>query len=427
MKLLMMGDLGLTGFGTVTTDLGRALLDLGVDVRFMSQNELGKLDEPFLSRTVDVATFETASTNNGAVIKDLSSAIPDLLKGDSYALLASGRPFGRWKPDAALIVSDYWGARYVVGGYVEAFSKLPTFHYCPVEGVDLPPSWKEMWDVIHPIAMSRFGAEQIAKVVGYMPPMVYHGVDTDDFHPVSPSHPVSVPFTTENGSQVEARFGSKESCKVAWQRFLGIDPDPNRVMVLRTDTNMPRKNHPAMLRALAPVLERNPNMDLVLHCRVNEQGGNLLDSISKLSNEAASRIYLTKGPRLTRPQLMSLYNAADLYVSCGAEGFGLTIAEAIACGVPAVGLGYSSVPEVIGPAGQLVPVSHLIDNPYDHFWAMPDEPALGRAVEYLVTHPSRRREFGSRGPAHVKANFSWATAARLFVDAMTPSAMEMAA
>jgi len=51
MRLLFFGDMAATGFGTVTMDLGRELLALGHDVRFVSQNDSGDLPEPFGSRT----------------------------------------------------------------------------------------------------------------------------------------------------------------------------------------------------------------------------------------------------------------------------------------------------------------------------------------------------------------------------------------
>lgn len=412
-----------TGFGTVTMDLGRALLDLGVDVRFMSQNEMGKLPPEWAARTMDVATFATVFSPTGlASVGDLSEVVPGILQGDSYATLADGTPYGRWKPDAALVIADFWGARYVIGGYVEAFTSLPTYHYCPVEGVDLPRSWAAMWSAVQPIAMSRFGQVEMAKVTGTLPPLLYHGVDTDTFYPVSTSRPVRVDWVNEDGTEGGASLASKEACKVAWQRKLGIPPDPRRVMALRTDRHVPRKGYNAMLRALVPVLERRPELDVVLHCRAIDEGGSLADTISKMPQGVQAQVHLTGITGLSRPMLVSLYNAADLYLSSGAEGFGLTIAEAIACGVPAIGLDYSAVPEVIGPAGQLVPVGALMDNPYDHFWALPEPLAYGRAVDYLVSHPSRRREMGAAGPGHVAKHFQWADAARRFVDVVDGTA-----
>ncbi|MFN8520722.1 MAG: glycosyltransferase [Chloroflexota bacterium] len=104
-----------------------------------------------------------------------------------------------------------------------------------------------------------------------------------------------------------------------------------------------------------------------------------------------------------------MYNAADLYVSTSAEGFGLTIAESLACGTAAVGLDYSSVPEVIGPAGALAPAA-LIDNIYSYFWAIPRGDGYTEAVERLVSDRAEMARLGRLGPAHV-ARFDWGVAA----------------
>jgi glycosyltransferase involved in cell wall biosynthesis len=122
-----------------------------------------------------------------------------------------------------------------------------------------------------------------------------------------------------------------------------------------------------------------------------------------------------------------LYNASDIYVSTSSEGFGLTVAEAIACGVPAVGLDYSAVPEVIGPAGVKVPVSGYVDNEYDHYWGAIDEDALSQALIRLVRKPAERRALGAQGPAHVRANFTWEEKAAQFVALVSEAVEEKAA
>ena len=111
---------------------------------------------------------------------------------------------------------------------------------------------------------------------------------------------------------------------------------------------------------------------------------------------------------------------ADLYVGAGGEGFGLTYAEALACGVPALGIDFSAVPEVIGPAGMVVPIGGLIDSEFSCLWARPDEKAYTQAAEMLMTRHSRRRELGRLGPAHVAKSFSWATAAEQFSAIVSP-------
>lgn len=405
-RVLFVGDLAATGFGSVTTDLGRALLDRGLDVRFLSQNDLrGALPEPFLSRTADLAFYEYQAQSAG--VTGIRSLLGDIVDGIPGHRLANGDPFGDWRPDAILLLGDFVAARLLWHRFREPLSKVPTYHYVPIEGVDLPPLWGELWRWVRPVAMSVFGQDEIAKVTGVRPPLAYHGVDEETFFPVGGGRELLVPRTPDETGEVVA-IRTKDAAK----RFFGFDP--GHTIALRTDRLMPRKRYPSLLRSMAPLLEERDDFRLVLHCAAFDQGGFLPDEISKLSPVAQSRIVVTDRPGLPRPVLAALYNAADVYLSTSAEGFGLTIAEAIACGVPAVGLRYSAVPEVIGPAGTTVEVGCLYDNEYNHRWAAPDEVAYTEAVRYLLDRPARRRELGALGPRHVRDHFRWSEAARIF-------------
>lgn len=397
MRVLFIGDLAPTGFGTVTSDLGRAMLELGVDVRFLSQNELGQLDEPFKSRTF-VINAERVGWHRAA--NDGQLGIAGILDGSLWE--------DHWQAEVCLILGDFYAARGVIfldERGIEAFKRIRTYHYVPIEGVDLPPSWAPLWEIAQPIAMSRFGAEEIARVTGTTPAVVYHGVDTASFYPVSSAKPIRL------GS---ATLRSRDECKAYFKFAAGWQ------VLLRTDTNVPRKNWPALLRALEPTLAAHPQCVLFMHTRSADEGGDLRDIWSHAAPEVRRRMvnpgWKDRGFILGRMELAALYNAADVYVSTSPEGFGLTIAEAIACGVPAVALDYSSVPEVVGPAGMLVPVAHLVDNPYAHRWAVPDENAFGDAVSWLLDHPRERTLLGAKGPFHVAENFSWSMAARQMAD-----------
>ncbi len=390
-RILFFGDLAGTGFGSVTMDLGRAFLALDHDVRFISQNELGELPEPFASRT-----FSVNDPNGWLALRE--QGLIGLMNGASW-------PDG-WVADACILLGDFFAVREVVLATDDtraAFASLPTFHYCPIEGVDLPKAWADLWTVVHPIAMSEFGAAQIERVTGTRPPMVYHGVDTDQFRPVSPERPLRI------GDKV---LRTKGDCK----KMFGGNPDSR--WLLRTDRHMPRKRYASLLRAVAPVLQARPNTVMVIHCRSNDQGGFLPDTIGKYPEHIRRRMLLTgfhdTVGGASRDVLTALYNAADVYVSVSAEGFGLTLAEAEACGTPAVGIDYSAVPEVIGPAGLLAPVAGLIDNEYDHYWAAVDEKAYGAVVARLLDDDILRRSLGKAGPPHVRESFSWGKAAILF-------------
>jgi glycosyltransferase involved in cell wall biosynthesis len=95
--------------------------------------------------------------------------------------------------------------------------------------------------------------------------------------------------------------------------------------------------------------------------------------------------------------LAALYSLADAFCSPSAyEGFGFTVAEAMAAGVPVVVARNSSLPEVVGDAGVLLD-------------ALTPE-AIAAALRPLLDDPERRRRLGAAGRARA-ATFRWDRAA----------------
>lgn len=424
MKLLFFGDAAPTGFGTVTRDLGSAMIVQGHDVRFVSQNELDEnLSEPFLGRTwtpADPEMFLPIADEGDSQFGISGLGRTALtLQSEGYEGFFNGRLWGDgWRPDAAIVLGDFGNVRLMVMRDERtraAFATIPVYHYVPIEGVDLPPTLREMWQTIKPVAMCDFGAKEIGRLVP-KPPVVFHGVDSQTFFPFAPERMMVI----ADSRGVIHKLRSKADAK----RFFSIDPD--RRIILRTDRNVPRKRYPELLRSMAPVLAERPDTTLVLHCNEFDHGGSLRDSIAKYHPRIQSQIVVTNaGGRMDRKALVALYNAADLYVTNSAEGFGLTIAEALACGVPVVGLDYSSVPEVVGPGGVVVKPASLVDNEYGYFWAGADQRTFGQAVAELIDDPVRRKALGRAGSEHVRACFSWHDAAERFAQVM--GVMEAAA
>ncbi len=96
--------------------------------------------------------------------------------------------------------------------------------------------------------------------------------------------------------------------------------------------------------------------------------------------------------------LPALYSGALAFVFPSlAEGFGLPVLEAMACGTPVVCSNLSSLPEVVGDAALLV-------NPYDVV-------ALAAAICRLLADESLRQEMRAKGLAQA-AKFSWERTAR---------------
>ena len=96
---------------------------------------------------------------------------------------------------------------------------------------------------------------------------------------------------------------------------------------------------------------------------------------------------------IAEEDLPAVYRGAEAFVfPSRAEGFGLTPLEAMACGAPVLCSDASSLPEVVGEAGLLLP---------------PDDPAVWAAAMLRVcTDAGLRGRLRSAGPARA-ASFTW--------------------
>lgn len=99
---------------------------------------------------------------------------------------------------------------------------------------------------------------------------------------------------------------------------------------------------------------------------------------------------------VTEAQKIDLYNLADIYVSTSnMEGFGMTPAEAMACGKPAVVSNAGSLPEVVL-------------NEKTGFVISPKMPELfAQKIITLLTDVDLAQQFGQAGIERVKQNFRW--------------------
>ncbi len=404
MKLLVMGHVSHTGFGVVTEALCTRFLAAGHDVRVLAVNHRGEpVRGPLAGRVWPASLFGDPYGGN------ISHSAID---GSLWRKLDSDDD---WTPDAVLVVSDMSGLQGHIGrgtGLGGAWLTVPVIHYCPIEGDNLPLDWAGIWDQIHPVAMSDYGAQTIGALIGRPVPRIYHGVDTEIFRPVSPGEPIYF-----SGKAIR----SKDECKVA----LGLDP--KRKLILRSDRLVIRKFYDRLLTAMGMVFERDPDVDLLIHCRPIDEGLSLHEEVARLPERHHQRVILTgahdtwKG--LSTEGMVVLMNAADLYVSTtGGEGFGLNLAESLACGVPVVVTDWAADRETVGDGGVLVPpLADSYGEPvrfhsgYGMDWAVPDPRGFVEPILYLLSRPAKRRELGMAGRYHVKRSFSWDTAAAQFM------------
>lgn len=419
MRLLILGHYSHTGFGTVTVNLGERFLAQGVDVRIIAVNHRGDpVRGPLAGRVWPAGMFGNDFGGN------LTAPAID---GTLWPKLD---PSDRWQPDALLVIADMTGLMEHMGQVddktIATWQSIPVYHYCPIEGDNLKPAWRAVWELVRPVAMSDYGQRVISAHIGRPVPRIYHGVDTEAYRPVTINDPAIV-----DGK----RFGTKEACK-AWFGLAG------RKVIVRADRNVTRKFYGKLFEAFVPIAEADPDVSMLLHCSPQDVAGEDLIAESGRLPEwlvDAKRIWFTGAHDtfvgLTTDGMRALYSAADLYVSTtGGEGFGLTLAESLACETPVVVTDWAAEREVVGPGGIMVPPLHdsygepvRYRSTYGMDWATPDPRAFVEPVLSLLAKPSRRRALGAEGRRHVMRSFSWDTAAAeflaLFEEANAPAAV----
>ncbi len=403
MNILMLGHYSHTGFGVVTEALGSRFVNLGHDVRVLAMNHRGEpVKGPLEGRVWPLNTLGQYFSGN----------IPAAgMDGTLWTFLDNQDD---WKPDIVFVIADVSGLLGYIGTLTadSPWLKLPVYHYCPIEGDNLPPTWRDLWKLFQPVAMSLYGAKIIGEHTGKPLPMIYHGVDTDVFRPAS----ITDPIRWEG-----KRLSNKAACKAAF----GLDP--NRNLILRSDRLVERKFYDRFITAMLPILDASPETDVLIHCRPIDEGLDMYQELMRVPERFHSRLKLTQGHDsfrgLPTEGLVALINAADVYVSTtGGEGFGLNLAESLACEVPVVVTSWAAEREVVAQGGVLVPP--LMDSygepvryhsRYGMDWAVPDPKGFTEPVLELLNRPSRRRALGAVGRKHVQRSFSWDACAADFL------------
>ncbi len=173
--------------------------------------------------------------------------------------------------------------------------------------------------------------------------------------------------------------------------------------LLSVGTLQPRKNYARLIQAFAQVISNTqlPNLNLVICGARGWMADDVYHTVERL--ELHERVIFADF--FSDDDLPALYAGATLFVYPSLyEGFGLPVAEAMACGTPVVSSNASSLPEVGGEAA-------LYFDPYDI-------DAMADAMRRALTDESLREHLRARGIAQAQ-KFSWAKAARALLEYLT--------
>lgn len=193
-------------------------------------------------------------------------------------------------------------------------------------------------------------------------------------------------------SGVDMRFhpvGDAARLTAVRQRY-GLGQRP---YILTVGTVQPRKNYQMLIRAFAPIAQRQ-NHNLVI---AGGKGWLYDDILAEVHTQGlVGRVLFTEF--VDDADLPALYSGASLFTFPSLyEGFGLPLLEAMACGVPVISSDASCLPEVAGDAAVLLP-------PHD-------QGAWTEAMQSLLDNPVDCAQLVASGYAQAK-RFSWERAGR---------------
>ena len=216
-----------------------------------------------------------------------------------------------------------------------------------------------------------------------------YGVATDRIRVVSPG--------------VDAVSGGPERQKARTPTANRDEAGETSLKLLSVATLTPRKGHDVLFDALARLGERSWH----LYC-----AGSLTRDPGTADGLRRQIDRLGLGPRISllgevdRAELERQYARCDLFVLAShLEGYGMALAEAVACGMPVVSTLAGAIPETVpANASMLVPPG--------------DDRALAAALAKLMDDPDARRRLASNALAAGRLLPTWSQASRKFAAAL---------
>lgn len=189
-------------------------------------------------------------------------------------------------------------------------------------------------------------------------------------------------------------FQSIQDVRYLRQQLNLIEGDP---VILYVGFITPRKGLDYLAQAL-PMIHPTPRIIIAGQWRSEKYRRQVMKLLEPV------RDYVIEVGFVPDEEMPAYYSICDVYVSSSLmEGFGLPLAEALACETPVVAVDAGAVAEVTGPGGILVPARQI--------------GAFADAVSTLLQNASKREEMGRLGRGHIQKNFSVDSMLRATLDA----------
>jgi glycosyltransferase involved in cell wall biosynthesis len=350
-RILWIGDSPtlFTGFGRVAREVLTRLHATGdYDITCLGWYYDGR---PYDTTALPFEIFRTGNTEFG---QDILGSLIDTRK-----------------PDVMISLAEVWMTQWI--SQVPQRAKTKWIGYFPLDGGPLHSAFAPLIRAMDvPVCYSKFAQDVVAAgAPDIRTELIYHGVDTETFHPMAD--------------------------KVAAKRDEGIG---DRFVVGCVARNQTRKQIPILIKAFARFAADKDDAFLYLHMAPQDAGWDLPDLLRRYRLQYKSHVSgVTPDNGLTDEGLNRLYNCFDVFaLPTMGEGFGLPIVEAMACGVPVVVTEYSACVELVQGRGEFIKVKDLITFGSNNInQALADTDDLVDKLETLYADASLRAAHGRAG------------------------------
>jgi len=339
-----------SGYGRVTREVVSRLIKRGYDIMCHGYQSSGH------SHTVD------------GIFKMLDAG------GAEYGMNVIPTYFEKYNRDVLITLFDIWP----FFGKIENIP-VPWIAYIPIDAEPITtPMSGPLQHAYKRVAYSKFGVEELKKV-GLNSELIYHGVDTK----------VYKPETEEERKNIRAKIGLTEDT------FLIGTNGANQ---------WDRKDFPRMMRIFSEFVKKNNAKNALLYIHANPEGiqgkAYSLVELARLYGIEDQVRFSTEKNVLWDSGMAKMYNSLDVYLATSrAEGCGMPILEAQACGVPAIVPENSAQPEWVRGHGWVVPCSdHIVvlTTPQHNKWYLIDVDKAVEALTEAYQNKELRKEYGKQ-------------------------------
>ena len=255
------------------------------------------------------------------------------------------------EPGWVITLYDVW----VLNG---RFKEFPVTSWTPIDHYPVPRK-VALWAQEHPtIAMSKFGHKALADL-GIGSTYIPHGIET---------------FWKPSPSDIRSQMDVPQDAFLVMMNAANIGASD-------------RKGWNQNLRAFAAFARNHPDAYIYLHTDPTRPDGfpiaSYLDYLGLPESQTRiTDLFAYRSGLINSETLAQIYTAADVLLSCSlGEGFGLPVAESMACGTPAIATNFSAQPEIVGGTGWLVDFEPFWDKDQRADFAIPSVVGILEALE----------------------------------------------